>query len=356
MSGSAVVVEADTGATYGTTPPESASSVSRLIQKPGSHMTSFAVLSCITGIIVGLIAAPYWPRSAGWIGVGVAACLVVLGVVLAIRSHRQVSSMRRLDRLLFAAVENPKSLSNERVSAISSHAASKSLRPSDKDYVSKLAYLSALAKIIEDRRVDDDELKLLTQLEAALDLPEDFTNQTRLEVYRTEYFEAVSDHELTDGEEATLEHLRRQLSIPDDSITEELEYLDELRELRRITSGDLPEIDVQVQLRRGETCHYSGVGRLLKSKIQQSFQRDGQKYQVRGLEIDKEGELLVTNKRILLIHTGTSSIPLAKILDIEVDWDQKLLSITKDGAAKLVLLTTPGASEVGAIVSNLTSH
>ena len=96
-----------------------------------------------------------------------------------------------------------------------------------------------------------------------------------------------------------------------------------------------------------------GPRRLLKSKIQRSFQRDGQKYQVRGLEVDKDGQLLVTDKRILLIHAGTTSIPIAKVLHVEVDWDRSLITLTKDGAEKPVLLTTPRAAEAGAIIAQM---
>lgn len=353
MPGGVVAIDADTGVTYGKVLAEPVPSFADSIRKPQSHVGSQAILVVFAGIVVGLIAAPYWTQEAGRIGIGVAAILVVLGIVLATRARRQSTAMNRFYSLLLDLAAHGRSLSDETLAAISSHATAKSLRPSDKDYVSKLGYLTAITQVARDRQVDDDELNLLAQLETSLGLPSDYTSQARLEVYRTEYFEAVADHELTDEEESTLEHIRRQLSIPDDSITEELGYLEELKELRRITSGDLPEVDAQLKLRRGEVCHYRGVGRLLKSKIQQSFQRDGQKYQVRGLEIDKEGDLLVTNQRLLLVHAGTTSIPIAKILDTEVDWDQKLVTIVKDGAVKPILLTTPDAALVGAIIDQL---
>ena len=122
---------------------------------------------------------------------------------------------------------------------------------------------------------------------------------------------------------SALSHIRERLSIPDDAIVEELKWLDELRLLRDISNGNLPEVEPSVNLGRKEHCHYRDEGRLLKSKIQRSFQRDGQKYQVRGLEVDKDGQLLVTDKRILLIHAGTTSIPIAKVLHVEVDSDKK---------------------------------
>jgi hypothetical protein len=75
---------------------------------------------------------------------------------------------------------------------------------------------------------------------------------------------------------------------------------------------------------------------------------------VLGLTIDKEARLLITNKRVLLIHSGVTSIPLAKILDLEVDHDRKVISVEKDGASKPVVLTTPDATRAGAILEVVT--
>ena len=70
------------------------------------------------------------------------------------------------------------------------------------------------------------------------------------------------------------------------------------------------------------------------------FRREGRSYKARGFVIDKEGTLLITSKRLLLIHAGTTSIPLGRIRDVEVDYDRKLLIIAKERAVNPVYLTT----------------
>ena len=75
---------------------------------------------------------------------------------------------------------------------------------------------------------------------------------------------------------------------------------------------------------------------------------------VRRYVIDKEGALLVTSRRVALVHQGVSSFPLGKILDAEGEQDRQLLVLTRDGVATPTYLTTPDALRAGAIVAALT--
>ncbi|HLV68467.1 MAG TPA: hypothetical protein VKY73_21775, partial [Polyangiaceae bacterium] len=199
----------------------------------------------------------------------------------------------------------------------------------------------------------DEEWLLLTTLERTLVDYSDAVTEEKLAAFRSRYLAAVADHELTPDEEATLDHLRDRLGLPAEAITKELQTLATLREIRQIRDGQLPEVDPGVRLQRGETCHFVGVGRLLKSKVLRTFQQDGQRYNVRGFTIDKEGRLLITNKRILLVHSGTTSVRLDKLLDLELDYDERLIQITRDGSVNPVYLTTPDAHRAAAVLATL---
>ena len=74
---------------------------------------------------------------------------------------------------------------------------------------------------------------------------------------------------------------------------------------------------------------------------------------MRGFVIDKAGTLLVTSKRILLLHEGMTSIPLDKVVDLEIDEDRQLLTLTRDGVVTPTYLTTPAALRTGAIIAAL---
>src|SRR5205814_8398071 len=71
---------------------------------------------------------------------------------------------------------------------------------------------------------------------------------------------------------------------------------------------------------------------------------------------DKEGTLYVTDKRILLVHAGTTSIRFDKILDVELDYDRNLLAITKDGSSTPLLITTPDCVKAGTTIAAAAGH
>ena len=72
---------------------------------------------------------------------------------------------------------------------------------------------------------------------------------------------------------------------------------------------------------------------------------------MRGLVLDKDGTLLITNKRILLVHSGTTAVQFSKLLDLEVDWDEGLLRITKDRSRNPILITVPDIMKAGAVLA-----
>jgi hypothetical protein len=165
------------------------------------------------------------------------------------------------------------------------------------------------------------------------DAEDDGGQAPRLAAYHAVFLEAVADHELTEAEEATLEHVRAELDIPADDVADEADVLDRLRTLRRIRAGDLPEVTPSRPLQKSETCYYEAPARLLKERNLESFQRDGVRYNVRGYVVDREGTLFVTQKRIVLMHTGSTAYRLSQVRDIEVDADENLIRIVRDGVA-----------------------
>ena len=196
--------------------------------------------------------------------------------------------------------------------------------------------------------------RLLAEIETLVRLDPEFRQRARLDAYSRAHVEAVSDHDLTEVEEQALDRARDALGLTDEELADELALIERLRELRAIRDGDLPVVEAATKLSGREVCHLESEGRLLKQRLLRSFSRDGQRYKVRGYVVDKEGALLVTSRRVALVHEGVTSFPLGKILDVEVDQDRQLLVLTRDGVATPTCLTTPDALRAGAIVSALT--
>jgi len=225
------------------------------------------------------------------------------------------------------------------------------LSEEERAFERRRVYHALLKAAIADGRVDEAEAKQLEAVATALALDAGFLAEARHAAYHEAFLEAVADHELTPEEEQGLAATREQLGIAPEAIQAERATLTALRALREIRQGQLPRVACSQRLRKGEVCHYQGEARLLARRVLRRRQREGRKVVVRGLVVKKEGTLFITDRRLLLVHTGTTSIPFAKLLDLEVDPERNLLTLTKDGAVHPIFLSVPDAPRAAAILA-----
>ena len=258
---------------------------------------------------------------------------------------------KKLGKLLAKELSALEPLSDEAVAHLRRVIANKKIGSEDKEFQLTTAYYDLALRIVEDGQVTGNELRLLRQLEALFGLDAELYRDARADAFRQAYLEAVSDHELTREEEQSPSDIRVVFELPDCLLAEETAVLEGLRELRDIKDGQLPIVEPSNPLQKSETCHYEGPARILKEKNLRTFKEEGQRYHVRGLVLDKEGTLLITNKRILLVHSGTTAVQFSKLLDLEVDWDEGLLRITKDGSRNPILITVPDIMKAGAVLA-----
>lgn len=306
--------------------------------------------------LVGLI---FLPVAAEIAATGVAAILAAIIIfalfllwpILMWRAWRINRAGSKLSVILNESLSSKMPLNPERLQQLSIALANPLLTTYDKEFYCRIAYLEFLLSVVEDGSVTDDELLLLKQVEELFQLPPEFIQDARADAFRDAYIEAIADRELSAEEEQSLLHIRNSLKISESILKPELEMVEKLAKIRSIRQGDLPIIDSRTSMQKSEICHYETEARILKEKNLNSFRREGQKYIVRGLVLDKEGIMLVTNKRLLILHQGTTSIPLSKMLDMEVDYDQNLLTITKDGARSPIIVTAPDIMKAGAILA-----
>jgi hypothetical protein len=222
---------------------------------------------------------------------------------------------------------------------------------SDREFQSRDAYRWLVSDIAEDGQVSAAEESLLTQIESTLPIGDAFAERIRADAFRRKYVDAISDGVLSRDEENALERLRTDLRVRSEMVADELAFMDRLRAIRKIREGDLSAITAPVHLPKAEICHFVSPARILKERVLRSYQQDNQRYSVHGLVIDAEGTLLITSKRILIVHGGSTSIPYNKVLELEVDADQNMFSIAKENAANPVLITAPDATMAGAIAA-----
>ena len=308
------------------------------------------------------------PPTHGWLALGavaaglllpspfpavVAATVFAALVALGARRGKRRAAGDAYGRLLDARVTDADPITDDERSAIDAARRDPGLTPADARYFEERAYLALLEDAAANGASDPQALERLAEVDGLVGLDPAFRHRTRLDAYSRAHVEAVSDHDLTEAEEQALDRVRTAFELTDEELADELSLLDRLRELRAIRDGDLPVVEATTKLSSREVCHLESEGRLLKRRLLRSFSRDGQRYKVRGYVVDKEGTLLVTSRRVALVHQGVTSFPIGKILDVEVDHDRQLLVLTRDGVATPTCLTTPDALRAGAIVAAL---
>ena len=335
----------ETGATYGVPEQPDETDRSEMPARPGS--TSGLTALCLAGAFLlaaslGLIAWEIAVTGSVLSGLGVG----FLGIV---RERAGNAYGRLLDERLGAS--DP--ITDDVRAGIDAARASRWIVPEDARYFEQRAYLTLVDAGMATGWGESAVLDRLGRAEQVLSLDPEFVQRAKLDAYRRAHVEATTDHDLTEAEETALERARTAFGLSDSDLAEELLLVDRLQELRAIRNGALPRVKAETKLRSGEVCHLRSEGRLLKSRVLRSFSRDRQKYKVGGFVVDKAGTLLVTSKRILLIHKGTTSIALDKIVDLEVDEDRQLLTLTRDGLVTPSYLTTPDALKAGAIIAAL---
>lgn len=345
-----VVLYEDTGVTFAPSGIESSSAslqeqLVRTERRIGVHLLLPLAGLLVLGVSNSLVGFP------AAIATVLGAALLVIWPVPMILAWRHNRAGTQLGKKLELILGPARSLNEGQQREISEALADKRVTLADRKYQTRMAYLRLVLAIVRDRPVSDEEIEVLTQAGRLLNLSEAFIGEARADAFREVYLEAIGDAELSEPEQTALDHIRRRLAIPEEALKVELEVVRRLREVRKIREGELPVIEPGKPLQKSEVCHYEAPARILKEKNIKSFQSEGQKYNVRGLLVDKEATLLITNKRMLLVHQGTTTVRLDKILDLDVDYDRSLLIVTKDGTRSPVIITTPDALKAGAIVA-----
>ena len=341
----------DTGVTYA--PPASTTDLAS-IWRLETRRQGEALSDSIAFLVVGLVAVRLGLSAEGSVRAGLLGAGAGLAL-LAVWSLRRVSLGNRARGVLrwaiHPAVAEGRPLTDEELAKARRALQDPRLTTAARFDILSGAYLDAARRIVVDGFVTPDELRLLNQFEKELGVDAEFARWARADAFRGVFLSAVADHELTPEKEAELEHVREALHVPPDDVAFQLDILARHSEVRRIRDGELPVVEPTVPLPRSETCHSEWPGRLLKEKNLRTFQRDGVRYRVRGFTINYEGKFLITDRRVLLVHAGTTSVPMNRTLDVEADTDHNVLRIMKDGASTPVVLTTPDALRAAAIIA-----
>jgi hypothetical protein len=163
----------------------------------------------------------------------------------------------------------------------------------------------------------------------------------------------MADDTVTNDEEHAIHDLLKGLDLSWSDFPVERDAFDQFIRGRTIRAGKLPVIEAGINLQRNEVCHHKTHGALLEKKVARTYTIDGQRYKDEALAAIKEGDIYITSKRMLIVADGTSSIPHEKVLDVEIDADQSLVTLVKDGRQKPLYLQAADAIYTGILIEHL---
>ena len=152
--------------------------------------------------------------------------------------------------------------------------------------------------------------------------------------------EMLEDHLLSEEEEEAIRQLLEQSNLPESLITLELERLDHYSRIRREIERPLKEIDPKIPLVRGENAYeqFDRV-RLLNERVLNRFQRNNVQYRELGYEVDSEGKLILTDRRILIIDRGTREYRLNRLVNVTTDPEAGIVELSLSNRKSPVIIT-----------------
>jgi hypothetical protein len=272
-------------------------------------------------------------------------------LALAVTRRRRRQALERLEARVRSLCAAP-NLDESAAAVTESEIRKLSPLPTELADVLEALYRGEIASALDDRHLDSKERSRLDALSRTFGLASSTIQQAELEAFLQVYTHAVADDRLTGAEEQTLAALQSALRIPPESIQRQTEklrklgreretLLAELAAAREVTRAPLNPIQCSIVLKRGENCYLSSSFHEKKMRVVSSQQIAGMRFAEKNLVDDRAGDLYITNKRLLLVAGGTTSIVLDKIIDIKVDDDSRILSIVVDGRKSAYYFAVP---------------
>ena len=212
-------------------------------------------------------------------------------------------------------------------------------------------YNALIDKIIDDNEITPAEKEAIYNLESIVSISDLFKKETKLEIFKSYYLNAIEDRLITTSEIDTLNNIVEGLGINKLDIKGEMQTVREIISMQEL-KHPLPQLaTVPIKIQKSEIAFYSSMGKILSRKRAPKNSSSEYEYTVR-----RDGNLVVTNKRVLVVKEGTTTIKIADILDIDVDIDNKFMIISKGTSATPTIIQTEEALLCGKIINITSNH
>ncbi|PIQ84625.1 MAG: hypothetical protein COV75_01310 [Candidatus Omnitrophica bacterium CG11_big_fil_rev_8_21_14_0_20_63_9] len=222
-----------------------------------------------------------------------------------------------------------------------------------RDFAFYRFYRDYMEGLLADAKLTGQESMELKAVEGLLQLDEPSAKTIKRWAFNKTYLAIIADRRLSQEEDENITRAKEILGLSNDDVQEELETLRTLREVRRAQEEPLTPIQANAQLAKNEVCFHQTRGRIVKERTLRSYQSGGQRYTVKDMAIEKEGDFYLTSARILLVGAGVTTIKLEKVLNMETDIDQNTISLDIDNRKTPLVLSVPDSYVVSAKLNNL---
>jgi|GEM_PF-2205174 len=173
-------------------------------------------------------------------------------------------------------------------------------------------------------------------------------------VYELSVDAAINDHKVNPDEEALLEQLARDINVSKACVKRNQWLVAYYREIWEEAQKPLEAITITRDLKRGETAYFENDGaRLLVERVQDRFQRHGQRYAVIGYEIDMEGIVRVTSRVIEIDDGYIREYYIKHIRDIEFNIESQTVEIQLSNRKSPLIITCPEAMRLGMVLEKV---
>jgi hypothetical protein len=216
---------------------------------------------------------------------------------------------------------------------------------SEVESIEKNIYTALLDKIIDDNEVTPAEKNAIQSLESVVSISDLYKKETKLEIFKSYYMNAIEDRLITDSEINTLLSIIKGLGIEPSEIKNEMQTVKEIIRIQSLKHPLSPISTLPITIQKSEIAFYSANGKVLSKKKAPRNSSSEYEYGVR-----REGNLVVTNKRVLVVSDGTTSVDISDILDVDVDIDNNFIIISKGKSDTPTIIQTDEALYCGKII------
>ena len=290
----------------------------------------------VPGVILAIVA---WLATSTFWAVG---SLIAIGVATWVvhRRKKYAAALRRHYDLL---ADLPVHEDAHRITALQQSQQETKFCASHTTEAHEGIYRDLVLRVLDERATNTTFPVWLNKVASALHINEQQRAELNQDAFKAFVWSLLADHELTKGEEQATRAAQSALNIADAAVEVEANAIRQFIQSRTLEAQGPTKVPVSINLQKNETCFHKTQGALVEFKTDRTYTVAGERHKEQSLKPVRTGDVYVTSKRVLIVGDGTSSIPHAKIMEIDIDVDERLVTITKDGRQKPLLLSVPDA-------------